>query len=109
MTYVWSALASLVVAMLVFILQGVIRENRELRRKQEDHKTQRQEALENGVLCLLRAKLMEYHSKYVERQSVTPHGLQLWLQMYKAYKDLGGNGMVEHMREEIEELHIRNN
>jgi hypothetical protein len=109
MSYIITGVVSLTVAVLAFILQSVIRENRELRKSHEACKTQRQEALENGVLCLLRAELMEYHSKYTERQSVTSHGLQVWLQMYKAYKDLGGNGMVEHMREEIEELHIKNN
>lgn len=109
MSYIITGVVSLTVAILAFILQSVIRENRELRKNQEEAKCQKQQALENGVVCLLRAKLMEYHSKYTERQSVTSHGLQLWLQMYNAYKDLGGNGMVEHMREEIEELHIRNN
>lgn len=108
MVYLLTILTSVASAMLVFILQSVIRENRKLKQEQEAQHTKRETALENGVLCLLRAEMIEYHAKYTERKNITSHGLQNWLQMYKAYKALGGNGMIDHMKEEIEELHIEN-
>lgn len=108
MVYLLTILTSVASAMLVFILQSVIRENRKLKQEQEEQHSKREKALENGVLCLLRAEMIEYHTKYTERKTITSHGLQNWLQMYKAYKALGGNGMIDHMKEEIEDLHIEN-
>ena len=102
MEYLVPILTSIVSGVLVFILQSVIKENRELKRKKDESDT----ALKDGVLCLLRVKLIEYHTKYTKSASISSHGLENWLLMYKAYKSLGGNGMIEHMKEEIEELHI---
>jgi len=101
-----SVVASLVSGVLVFILQSVIKENRELKEKKEAADANEQNALKEGVLCLLRVKLIEYHTKYTKTKSISSHGLDNWLMMYQAYKSLGGNGMIEHMKEEIEELHI---
>jgi len=108
MVYILTIITSVASAMLVFILQMVINENRKLKKEKDQQSSQRENALENGVLCLLRAKMIEYHTKYMDRGSITPHGCQSWLQMYKAYKALGGNGMIDHMKIEIEELHIEN-
>lgn len=108
MVYILTIFTSVASAMLVFILQSVIKENRKLKHEKEEQISQREKALENGVLCLLRAKMIEYHTKYMDRGEITTHGLQSWLQMYEAYKALGGNGMITHMKAEIEELHIEN-
>lgn len=106
MGYVYTLLVSVASAVLAFILQSVIKENRELKRKQEEERSERDKALENGVVCLLRVKLIEYHSKYMKLGSISSHGFENWMLIYKSYKALGGNGMIEHMKEEIEELHI---
>jgi hypothetical protein len=108
MVYILTIATSVASAMLVFILQSLIRENAKLKKEKEEHLTMRGNALENGVLCLLRAKMIEYHTKYMDRGAITAHGIQSWLQMYKAYKGLGGNGMIDHMKDEIESLHIEN-
>lgn len=108
MGYIYSALASFAVAMLAFVLQSVIRENRELKREKDEEHANRENALENGVVCLLRVKLIEYHAKYTELEYISANGLQNWLLMHKAYKALGGNGMIDHMKEEVENLHIKN-
>ncbi len=106
MDYLVPILTSVVSGVLVFILQSVIKENRELKKKKDEADTNEQKAVKEGVLCLLRAQLIIYHEKYTRNGSITPHGLESWQHMYKAYKSLGGNGMIEHMKEEIEELHI---
>lgn len=107
MSYIYSGIVSVAVAMLVFILQSVIRENRELKKKKESEETQHREALENGVLCLLRVKLIEYHSKYMEAGTISSNGYENWHLMYDSYTALHGNGMIEHMNEDIESLHIK--
>lgn len=108
MGYIITITTSVVSAMLVFILQYFVRENMKLKRDKEKAHEERETALENGVVCLLRVKLIEYHTKYMELGYISSHALENWLLMYKAYKALGGNGMVDHMKQEIEELHIEN-
>lgn len=107
MTIILPILTSVVSAMLVFILQSVIKENRKLKADRERKFEEREAAIEEGMVCLLRVQLIEYHAKYMEKDYITTHALQNWLQMYKAYHILGGNGMVDHLKEEIEELHIK--
>lgn len=60
-----------------------------------------------GTMLLLRAKLIEYHEEWTKREYITKHGLQNFIEMYNAYHELGGNGMVTHLKEEIERLQIK--
>ena len=108
MAYIITIMTSVASAMLVFVLQGIIRENNRLKKEKEQTLEEREKALENGVLCLLRVKLIEYHSKYyMDMGEISAHAYENWMLMYRAYNALGGNGMVEHMKEEIEELHFK--
>ncbi len=65
------------------------------------------DANSRGTMLMLRAKLIEYHKEWTERQYITKHGLQNFIEMYDAYHELGGNGMVTHLLEEVEELQIK--
>lgn len=108
MAYIITIMTSVASAMLVFVLQGIIRENNRLKREKEQSVEEREKALENGVVCLLRVKLIEYHTKYyADAGEISTHAYENWMLMYKAYKALGGNGMIEHMKQEIEELHFK--
>ena len=51
-------------------------------------------------------KLIEYHDKYVEQGSIPSYALTNWIDMYNAYKGLGGNGMIEGMDKEVRNLTI---
>ena len=64
-------------------------------------------ALEKGMMLLLRAKLIEYHKEWTERGYITTHGIQNFLEMYEVYHSLGGNGMVTHLKEEVEKLDVK--
>ena len=44
----------------------------------------------------------------MEREYITKHGLENFIEMYDAYHALGGNGMVTHLLEEVKELQIKN-
>ena len=59
-------------------------------------------------MLLLRVQLIEYHEEWMARGYVTKHGIQNFIEMYEAYHSLGGNGMVTHLLEEVEELPIKN-
>lgn len=107
MAYILTIATSVASAMLVFLLQSQIKENRTLKQEKEQRDEVREKALENGVVCLLRVKLIEYHSKYMALGEISAHAYENWMLMYEAYKALGGNGMIDHMKCEIEELHFK--
>lgn len=64
-------------------------------------------ALEKGMMLLLRSKLIEYHKEWTDRGYITTHGIQNFLEMYEVYHNLGGNGMVTHLKEEVEKLDVK--
>ena len=66
------------------------------------------DANSKGTMLLLRVQLIEYHEEWMARGYVTKHGIQNFIEMYEAYYSLGGNGMVTHLLEEVEELPIKN-
>lgn len=90
-------------SMLAFILQQTFKENKKLKQEQQ----KRSSALENGLVCILRKHLMDEHELWMKKGYITPKALESGLLMYKAYKSLGGNGMIDHMEEEIQQLPIK--
>lgn len=65
------------------------------------------DANSKGTMLLLRVQLIEYHNKYVDLGEIPSYVYNNFVEMYEAYHDLGGNGMVTKMYEEIQELHLR--
>lgn len=59
-----------------------------------------------GTKCLLRVKLIEYHDLYMEKERIPSYALNNWVEMFNAYKRLGGNGMIDGMDKEIHDLPI---
>lgn len=97
----------IVAAMAIFMWQRSIKDNQKLRRERQEKERQRESAIENGLVCILRKHLMDEHELWIEKRYITSKALESNLSMYKAYKTLGGNGMIDHMEEEIQELPIR--
>ena len=60
-----------------------------------------------GTMLLLRVQLIEYHDRYVALVHIPSYALENFIEMYEAYHELGGNGMVTEMYKEILELEIR--
>ena len=107
MTTIFAIVSSVVSAMLVFLLQSYIRENRSLKKDKEDARSRHDTAMKNGMVCVLRKHLMDEHETWMAKGYITSHALENGLAMYRAYKDLGGNGMIDHMEDEIQDLPIR--
>lgn len=103
LSIVITAVFGFISTMLAYLLQQSHKENKRLKEEQQKRAT----ALENGVVCILRKHLMDEHEIWTEKGYITPKALESGLLMYKAYKTLGGNGMIDHMEEEIQELPIR--
>lgn len=72
-----------------------------LKRQKKDR-----DANSKGTMLLLRVQLIEYHSKYTALGNIPSYAYQNFCEMYEAYHELGGNGMVTKMKQEIDELHI---
>ena len=103
LSIVITAVFGFISTMLTYLLQQSHKENKRLK----DEQQKRAAALENGVVCILRKHLMDEHEFWIAKGYITPKALESGLLMYKAYKALGGNGMIDHMEEEIQELPIR--
>lgn len=65
------------------------------------------DANSKGTMLLLRVQLIEYHDKYMALGSIPSYAFENFCEMYEAYHDLGGNGMITKMKEEVEELHLK--
>lgn len=65
------------------------------------------DANSKGTMLLLRVQMIEYHSKYMKMGDIPSYAYQNFCEMYEVYHELGGNGMVTKMKQEIEELHIK--
>lgn len=64
----------------------------------------REKAEMNGMRELLRSRLIEYHDKYTERGFCPIYAKEAATRSYEAYHDLGGNGVITSLYEEIMEL-----
>ena len=69
--------------------------------------TEERLANSKGTMLLLRVQLIEYHDKYMKIGEIPSYAYQNVCEMYEAYHELGGNGMITKMMHEIEELHLK--
>ena len=69
------------------------------RQKREDL---RQQAIELGIQALLRDRVLQAYS-----HGITLHGLEAAEKMYTEYHNLGGNGTVTKLMEDLRELPVR--
>ena len=74
------------------------------RQKREDL---RQQAIELGIQALLRDRVVQAYYHYIERGWITLHGLVAAEKMYTEYHNLGGNGTVTKLMEDLRELPVR--
>ena len=65
------------------------------------------DANSKGAMLLLRVQLIEYHDKYMMLGDIPSYAYENFMEMYKVYHALGGNGMITKMMHEIEELHLK--
>ena len=106
MEYIISICITVIAGLLLSIIKWLLNENRKLRENEKTKKDTKDNALSDAILCLLRVKLIEYHDKYVQDGHIPAYAYENWSKMFKAYTDLGGNGLVKGLNEEIEQLPI---
>ena len=67
----------------------------------------RQAAMENGIQALLRDRLVHAFYHYTERGWISLHGLEAVDKMYAEYHNLGGNGTVTKLWDDLHRLEVR--
>jgi prenyltransferase beta subunit len=87
---------------LLAIVKQLIDDNKKLKSDQQ-RKTQ---AMQDGMMLLLKIQLIEYHEKYMNDDSIPTYVYDNFDEMYKVYQELGGNGMVKHMKEAVDKKRI---
>lgn len=103
--YIISIMMSVVSGILLAVVKNLIDENKKMR----DEKHNKERAMQDGMMCLLRIQLIEYHDKYMNSGDIPTYVYDNFDEMFKAYETLGGNGMVKHMKESIDKLRVTNN
>ena len=63
--------------------------------------------IELGIQALLRDRVVQAYYHYIERGWITLHGLEAAEKMYTEYHNLGGNGTVTKLMEDLRELPVR--
>ncbi len=68
-----------------------------------------QEHIRQGMLSLLRNSILRNYNDYSERGYIPVHAFQCIDPLFQAYKDLGGNGTVSRLYEELKRLPTKDN
>ncbi len=64
----------------------------------------REKALGDGVQVLLRNQLIEYHDKYTDKGYCPIYAKESARKSYEAYHELGGNGVITKLYNDIMQL-----
>ena len=105
-SYIITVILSVVSGVLVAIVKHLMDEITKLRKEKSEEEHIKSEALCNGVLQLLKIQIIEYHDKYMSGENIPPYVYANFDSMYKAYTQLGGNGTITRMKEDIDKLRI---
>jgi hypothetical protein len=100
--YAMSIILSVTSGVLLSLVKNLMDENKKLKKERE----QKDAAMQDGMMVLLKIQLIEYHSKYMGSGDIPSYVYDNFDEMYKVYETLGGNGMVKHMKESIDKLRI---
>lgn len=65
------------------------------------------DANSKGTMLLLRVQMIEYHDLYCARGYIPSYAYDNFCEMYEAYRNLGGNGLLVKMKDEVDHLEIR--
>lgn len=57
-----------------------------------------------GTMLLLRARITDYHDRYCRAGVIPPYEYSFFMEMVDAYYELGGDGMVKKMAEDVKQL-----
>lgn len=62
------------------------------------------EGMHNGLLALLRDRINQSCQYHLSAKSISARDREVLDAMFQSYFDMGGNGVVKHLKAEIDEL-----
>jgi hypothetical protein len=65
------------------------------------------EALQRGLVALLRDRIVDKYNHYIEKGVWPIYARESMLEMYAEYKALGGNGAIDSLIADLDELPTR--
>lgn len=80
---------------------GVLLKNQ---RKKDTDREEKQEALSEGIMMILRYMLQRYHGEYMIQGRISYSQYQNWKDIFGVYRALGGNSIAIEWDHEIDEL-----
>lgn len=94
-------------AVLVAVIEArAAKERKQDKRDRDESEKQRMKskAVEDGVLALLRDRIIERYNHYMDQEYIPIYGMENVLAMYSAYHALGGNGTVTGLVNDLKAL-----
>lgn len=97
-------IASSLMGYIVWLLQTQRKENIEARKITSNELS----AIKDGLKLELRRDIITDHNRYViDKEQMLPLAYENLCEVYDAYITLGGNGMAEKLKKEIDEVHFK--
>ena len=80
---------------------GVLLKNQ---KKKDTDREEKQKALSEGIMMILRYMLQRYHGEYMIQGRISYSQYQNWKDIFGVYRALGGNSIAIQWDHEIDEL-----
>lgn len=66
-------------------------------------------ATKNGMKILLKNEIIKEYQKVYKRECITIYEKSIIMDLYKEYKNLGGNGVIEDIIHDVNEIPLKEN
>jgi hypothetical protein len=73
-------------------------------KKKDTDREEKQKALSEGIMMILRYMLQRYHGEYMIQKKISYSQYQNWKDIFGVYRTLGGNSIAIEWDHEIDEL-----
>lgn len=62
--------------------------------------------IKEGTKCLLRSDMLHTYYKHKDEDTIRQYEFENFMYSYKAYKQLGGNSFIDHIKHEVEQWEV---
>lgn len=103
-TLIITVVVTAVVTTIVGLVFERIKDRRKKKLEAQDDSKDYLKAVGNGTQCLLRAEIIRQYEKWIDRGYCPIYAKDALTKEYNSYHDLGGNGTITGLYNELMEL-----